>query len=260
MATAPLLLLTNDDGISSHFLRRLARAHRAAGFRVCIAAPSGEQSWIARALSRHRDVRVVPQADWDCEAFAIDGTPTDCVNLALGHLLKERPDMVVSGVNLGFNANLPYILGSGTVAGALEGAFWALPAAAYSLELPPPVFQRLRATHGDVQGPEENAMLDTACARAARFTQEVLAAERGRAMHAPRVHNFNFPHTITETTPVETTRPGYLRVGALFEKTPEGTYRFKLPVRENADTRQDTDQHCLTRGHISHSLLDFGRL
>ncbi len=260
MANARTVLVTNDDGIDSLFLRALLEAHLQAGFEAIVAAPLQEQSWISRALTRRGEVAVHPQNGWPCKAWALDGTPTDCVNIALGHLLEKKPDAVISGINLGYNANLPFVLGSGTVAGALEGAFWGLPAAAYSLQLPIEQFEQIRASKGVVSGLAAES-LKHAAAHAAELTAQVIEQESGRPMHAPRVHNFNFPRVTLPDTPVEDTHMGRLRQDTYFEKTPQGTFRFKFPYSPPCDGREDTDEHCLNmRARISHTLIDYGKL
>jgi len=123
-----LILITNDDGIQSPGLRALADALRDLG-RVVVVAPDRERSAISHALTLHAPLRAVAHApDW----WAIDGTPTDCVNLGIHGLLKETPDLVVSGINLGANLgdDLTY---SGTVAAAMEATLMGVPAMAVSL-------------------------------------------------------------------------------------------------------------------------------
>jgi len=123
-----LILVTNDDGIQSPGLRVLADALQGLG-RVVVAAPDRERSAISHALTLHAPLRAVEHApNW----WAIDGTPTDCVNLGIHGLLKETPDLVVSGINLGANLgdDLTY---SGTVAAAMEATLMGVPAMAVSL-------------------------------------------------------------------------------------------------------------------------------
>jgi 5'-nucleotidase len=101
----PHLLVTNDDGIESAFLHRLVAA-LLPKFKVSVAAPAFEQSWIGRAISRHQEIEVLCGASHfpaEVTAWAINGTPTDCVNIALGHLLERPADAVVSGINIGYN-------------------------------------------------------------------------------------------------------------------------------------------------------------
>ena len=74
----PTALLTNDDGINAAFLHALVAACVAEGFRVVVAAPSGERSWIGRAFSRHREVTLAEYPGLGEQAWSIDGTPSDC--------------------------------------------------------------------------------------------------------------------------------------------------------------------------------------
>ncbi len=122
------ILVTNDDGYRSDGIHALARALRDVGD-VTIVAPTTEASAIGHALTLRHVLRLEPVDD---RVFAVDGTPTDCVNIAVTHVLKGLPDLVVSGINKGWNLgdDLTY---SGTVAGALEGALLGVPAMAVSL-------------------------------------------------------------------------------------------------------------------------------
>ena len=92
MKYRPHALVTNDDGIESAFLHRLVEA-LLPDFEVSVAAPAFEQSWIGRAISRHSEIEVIPGLAYfskDVQAWAIGGTPTDCVNIALGNLLRKN--------------------------------------------------------------------------------------------------------------------------------------------------------------------------
>jgi 5'-nucleotidase len=251
------ILVTNDDGIDSHFLRALVEALQAAGFAPCVAAPAGEQSWISRALSRWRDVRVAVRDDFGCPAWALDGTPTDCVNIALGHLLTAPPAAVVSGINLRENVSLPYILSSGTVAGALEGALWGLPALAFSLEIPDGQVHALRQGRGRVEGAQAET-LRCAAARAADFVRQRLAQTAPDS--GPTVHNINFPVVTTPATPVVRTRPGRVRLGALFVRESPASFRFRFDDEHVLEDHPAADHVALAQGCISHSVLNYGLL
>src|SRR5438552_15425475 len=129
-----LILVTNDDGYRSEGLRALAAALAPLGD-VTIVAPVQEASAIGHALTLRRPLRVDKIED---RVFAVDGTPTDCVNIAITHVLKGLPDLVVSGINKGWNLG-DDVTYSGTVAGALEAALLGISGIAVSL----------RATSGD---------------------------------------------------------------------------------------------------------------
>jgi len=251
------ILVTNDDGIDSHFLRALVEALLQAGYDTRVAAPLGEQSWISRALSRRRDVHLAEFAGMGCPAWTLDGTPTDCVNIALGHLLPEMPSAVVSGINLATNVGLPHILASGTVAGALEGAFWGLPALAFSMELPKARLAEIRRTHGKVGGAVEES-LRCAAAHAAEFVRRRLA--QAHSDPAPTVHNINFPQITTSATPIVHTRPAKLQLGTLFARESPACFKFHYNNLISTDPTPDNDDAAVARGCISHSVLDYGFL
>jgi 5'-nucleotidase len=125
----PRILVTNDDGIHSAGIIALAEALETLG-EVMVVAPAHEMSAASHSLTLTRPLRIEKIDD---RHFSIDGTPTDCVTLAMNHLLKnDLPDIVVSGINKGGNLgeDVSY---SGTVAGALEASIYGLPGIAVSL-------------------------------------------------------------------------------------------------------------------------------
>jgi 5'-nucleotidase len=123
------ILVTNDDGVRSPGIRALADALAALGD-VTVVAPTREASAIGHALTLHHPLRLEHLAG---TTYALDGTPTDCVNIAVSAVLKGLPDLVVSGINKGLNVG-DDVTYSGTVSGALEGALLGVPAVAVSLQ------------------------------------------------------------------------------------------------------------------------------
>jgi 5'-nucleotidase len=123
------ILVTNDDGVRSAGLHELARAVSRLGA-VTIVAPHLEASAIGHALTLRRPLRVDRIEE---HVYEVDGTPTDCVNVAITHILKGSPDLVLSGINKGYNLG-DDVTYSGTVAGAMEGALLGIPSIAVSLE------------------------------------------------------------------------------------------------------------------------------
>ena len=123
------ILVTNDDGYFSPGIRALADAMRDLG-EVTIVAPQTEASAVGHSLTLRRPLRLEPVGE---RIYAVDGTPTDCVNLGLNEVLGGRVDLIVSGINLGLNIG-DDVTYSGTVAGALEGALLGIQAMAVSLE------------------------------------------------------------------------------------------------------------------------------
>jgi 5'-nucleotidase len=253
------LLLTNDDSIESVFLHELVHALRKAGHQLYVVAPKTEQSWIGAAKSRHRPVHSTPQdRGLDCPTWIVDGTPSDCVNIAIAHLLPELPDAVVSGINIGLNASLGFILASGTIGGAWEGAVHGLPAVAFSQDLPLAEFEKVRQNKGQ---PDATilATLRHSAAHAAALVPKLVHATAERSFV---VHNVNFPYPCNPDTIVRRTVPARVIIPGLFSpQADDGTHRFvfKLGQDVSPDTPL-TDRTALATGTISHTILDYTKL
>lgn len=127
------ILITNDDGIYAEGIYALAQALKKAG-NVTVVAPDTQRSAVGHAITISDPLRVT-QARRNGEFFgyASSGTPADCVKLGIKSIMKRRPDLVVSGINLGGNQAYN-ILYSGTVSGATEGALLGIPSMAVSLD------------------------------------------------------------------------------------------------------------------------------
>ena len=122
------ILVTNDDGIHAPGIKALSAALESHG-RVVVVAPDRERSAIGHALTLHHPLRAVKIGP---NSFAVDGTPTDCVNLGIHTLLDFKPDLVVSGINSGGNLG-DDVTYSGTVSAAMEATLMGIPAFSISL-------------------------------------------------------------------------------------------------------------------------------
>jgi 5'-nucleotidase len=223
----PRILVTNDDGIYSEGLRKLAEACREVG-EVTIVAPDREQSAASHALTLNRPLRLlqIEEREW-----IVDGTPTDCVNLAVLKLFRgNRPDLIVSGINFGPNLG-DDVTYSGTISAAFEGALLGVPSIAFS------------ALVG------EHFSFD----RCATFAAELarLAPEQHRE---PRiVLNVNFP--VGEFAGVRTTRLGrrIYSEGVIERLDPRGRKYYWIggepPVWNDSD--DGTDFEAIQKGFVS---------
>jgi 5'-nucleotidase len=268
-------LVTNDDSIDSVFLHELIGALRDAGHRLSIVAPKHEQSWIGAAKSRNRPVHA-SSADrgFGFPTWIVDGTPSDCINIALGHLLRngdagdvetaspsrldEPVDGVLSGINIGMNASLGFVIASGTIAGAWEGALHGLPAVAFSQDLTGELFDDLRS-RGGVPDPALLAIVKTSARHAAELAPKLVAATSPRSFI---VHNVNFPLTCTPNTDVRRTVPARVVVPGLFSPAADdGTHRLVFRLGDDLSPPELlTDRAALSEGFISHTVLDYTRL
>jgi 5'-nucleotidase len=163
------ILLTNDDGITAEGLwalySRLSQGHT-----VTVIAPDRERTAVSHGITLHQPLRAVPVAVNGAGGIAVSGTPADCVKLGILEILKEKPDLVVAGLNQGANVgvNIAY---SGTVAAAKEAALGGIPAIAASME---------------GRGPY-------AYETAAAFIAELADMILGRGLAAGTFLNVNFP-------------------------------------------------------------------
>lgn len=137
----PEILLSNDDGVFAPGLRALTTAFLADGWRVTVAAPDGERSAASHGITIKRPL-VATKVHYDgvpkgapLTVWAVDGTPADCVKLALHKLCEARPTLVVSGINNGWNVGTD-VHYSGTVGAAMEAAFEGVQAIAVSTMQP----------------------------------------------------------------------------------------------------------------------------
>jgi 5'-nucleotidase len=129
ISVKPLILISNDDGVRAPGIQALIAEMVRVGDLI-VAAPDRERSAAAHSISLDRPLRAEQVAP-DC--WAIDGTPVDCVYLALHHLVPRKPDLCLSGINNGYNLGSD-VFYSGTVGAAIEGALRGVPSIALSLE------------------------------------------------------------------------------------------------------------------------------
>lgn len=255
----PLVLITNDDGYDSVFLQILADA-LATRYRIAVAAPLHEQSWIGRAVSRRKDVRVQPVANQSQHpTWAIDGTPSDCVNIALHHLLKETPVAVVSGINIGYNTATNLIYSSGTIAGALEGAFAGLTAFAISQQVPDSLFEQVTLSKGQLPEAEHQVVCANA-QHAVDLIADVLSKSSATCAPDAIVHNLNYPiqpiqpYRLTRTVPVP------LAGLSLWQQEQDNVFRFRFQNGKALATEQPSDRDAILAGEVSHGILNFSAI
>ena len=250
------ILITNDDGIRSPFLYSLVKAV-AASYDTMVVAPSDEQSWIGRAMTRRGNIDLSEVHDqFPCPAYSLTGTPSDCVNIGLGHLCPEPPDLVLSGINIGHNAGLSFVASSGTIGAALEGALHDIPAIAASMYLDPERFLLVNHTDRDLD-PDIQAHVDQASAILSSFLDSFFEK------HEPRygqVHSINFPNDNLAGAEFVRTRTAQTISQPLFER--EGN-RFRFcyrPLETRNAHSSPTDRETVHNGNISHTIFDYANL
>ncbi len=136
--TVTYLLVTNDDGIDSPALRPLLDSLRGLG-NLRAVVPDRERSWIGKAITRWDKLqvrRVEEPREGEPELFTVDAFPADCAHLGIHSLFPERPNLLISGINVGLNYGSGFFFSSGTVGAAIEGWIAGVPSVAFSLGQP----------------------------------------------------------------------------------------------------------------------------
>lgn len=227
------ILLTNDDGIDSPGLFALHEELRKIG-EVTVVAPHIERSAVGHAITIHNPIRVLDYNRPDkFHGYAIDGTPADCVKIAAAHIMRKKPDIVVSGVNHGPNT-ATNVLYSGTVSAATEGVILGIPAIASSL-----------------MSFDYRADMSYAAQFTARLAKMVLE----QSLPADTLLNVNIPALPKSSiTGVAITRLGKGRYEEYFEKRVDLSHRdyyWLTGKKMNLDTEEDVDDVAVARNKVS---------
>lgn len=222
------ILVTNDDGVYSEGLTLLVAALRKiGGAEVTAVAPDREQSATSHSLTLHRPLRMQKLEEG---MYAVDGTPTDCVNLAVLWLMKEEPpDLVVSGINFGLNVG-DDVTYSGTVSATFEGTLLGIPSIAFSQEV------------------AERFSFAAAAQFARRFVEQLLAEP---SLPPDLLLNVNMP--AGEIRGVEFTRLGRRRYQQVIveKEDPRGRRYFWIAGTPAWREEEGTDHSVISAGKVS---------
>ncbi len=222
------ILLSNDDGYLAPGLACLADALGDAG-EVVVVAPDRDRSGASNSLTLRAPLRV--KRATDSGFYYVNGTPTDCVHLAVTGLMEKEPDMVIAGINNGSNLG-DDTLYSGTVAAAIEGRFLGYPAIAISLVD--------RATHYDTAG---------------YVAQKLLQRIRSEALPADTILNVNVPDVPTEhLAGFQATRLGnrHKSEPVITDRDPQDELVYWIgPAGPEQDAGPGTDFHAVKNGYVS---------
>lgn len=222
------ILVSNDDGYLATGINALAEALSAIAD-VTVVAPDRNHSGASNSLTLHSPLRVHKIEE---KRYFVNGTPSDCVHLALSGFLQEDPDIVVSGVNHGANLGDDVIY-SGTVAAAMEGRFLGLPAIAVSLV-------GRHASHFDT---------------AARVAADLVSKLQADPLPNDVMLNVNVPDVpFSELTGIESTRLGFRHRSEpmVKQKDPHGRSIYWIgPAGEGQDAGAGTDFEAIERGAVA---------
>ena len=239
------LLVTNDDGVDSPALPPFVRAlSELAPVRAVV--PDRERSWIGKAITRKEELRVECVSRDGVEIHTVTGYPADCTQLGVHSLFDEKPSMVLSGINVGFNHGLAFLLSSGTVGGAAEGWIAGLPALAFSAG----DLRNHAAFAEEAWSPERSGPL---WRRAAALAADVVGDVRKHGFPPDAdVISVNFPHQADVSTRRAVTRVAKVGYEELFEARGPGRFAhaFRGGFRPGV-ALEGTDLEASERGWVS---------
>ncbi len=250
------ILISNDDGIDSPALPPMARAMATLADRVEVVVPDGERSWISKAITRFDDIRVEQVTRETIPMSSVTGSPADCVQLGVHNLFDQRPDLVVTGINIGSNYGSAFTIGSGTVGAALEGAISGIDSIALSATSLGESFRewadRMRRSESQ---PTWERLADVGRAIVADVLEHGLGDEVD-------VLSVNMPEDATSDTPRLVTALAVTRYQNLFQQHGDGIYRHDW-ISNSIDHEGDpkgTDVHIAQSGSISMTPLHIAGL
>ncbi len=232
------ILLTNDDGIYAPGLAALEWELREIG-EVCVVAPATEQSGVGHSITFLSPLICNEVYEGDrLRGWAVEGSPADSVKLGIFEFCPRRPDLVVSGINGGLNAGIN-VLYSGTVAAAIEGAFFDITSIAVSLEY------------------DEHAQYEKAARLARHVIQQILHLKDDR----PQLYNMNIPTVALERqTSIRVVPMGVERYGEEFIKRtdPRGRkYYWATNEPPPPPGEHETDLTALSKGFVTLTPLEY---
>ncbi len=232
------ILLTNDDGIFAPGLAALEKALLRLGD-VAVVAPYTEQSGVGHSITFLTPLTAKEIFDGPRRrGWAVEGSPADCVKLGISEFCPRRPELVVSGINGGLNAGIN-VLYSGTVAAAIEGAFFDITSVAVSLEY------------------DEHAEFERAADLAVQIIRRILEQKSPE----PELYNLNMPtRAMSEPTTVKVVPMGVYRYGETFEKRvdPRGrNYFWATNEPPPPPGEVETDISALARGFVTLTPLHY---
>ncbi len=229
----PVILVTNDDGITAPGLRALAEAMSRIG-EVVVVAPDSPQSGMGHAITINKPLRLDEVAIFKgIRAWQSSGTPVDCVKLAVNKILHRKPDLCVSGINHGSNSSINIIY-SGTMSAAMEGSFEGIPSIGFSLS---------------------NHSLEADFKPASEYAVNIAKQILKSGLPERTLLNVNIPDlSLNKIKGIKICRQAYAKWDEKFDERLDPNkrkYYWLTGKFQNLDNSNDTDEWALKNGYVS---------
>lgn len=235
------ILVTNDDGYKSAGFVTLVRELQKT-YSVIAVVPDRGRSWIGKAITTKKELKLKKITHDGVEMFLLNGTPADCVQIGLYEIVPTRPKMVISGINIGLNIGQARTLSSGTIGAAIEGSIDGVRSIASSLSIP----MVLRDNKTDFYHSKSYPLF----CNAAKITSKVTTIISKNSFEGVDLFSLNIPFHATVDTPLEITTLFRTRYGRLFHK--EGNkFVHKTPPIQFKNMEEKSDVKALSENRIS---------
>ncbi|MCX6670847.1 MAG: 5'/3'-nucleotidase SurE [Euryarchaeota archaeon] len=235
------LLVTNDDGYkSAGFITLVKELSKI--YSVTAVVPDRGRSWIGKAITTKKELKIKKITYDGIEMFLLNGTPADCVQIGLYDIVTIRPKMIISGINIGLNIGKARTLSSGTIGAAIEGSIDGVRSLASSLSIP----VTLRDKKTDFYTPKNNMLFENAV----KITTKVTTIIMNKAFRDVDLFSLNIPFEATVTTPLEITSLVSTRYGRLFHKK-GNKFVHRTPPIQFKNMEERSDLKALNEGKIS---------
>ncbi len=249
------ILLSNDDSLASPLLAIVAAVF-GERHQLSIVAPLEEQSWTGKAMTRWQGLKLAETELAGHPAFTLAGRPADCVNWGIHHSPLGRPDLVISGINVGHNCGLGFLLSSGTIGAALEANIQGLPALAISRLMLPADYQEW-AQHRRFSDATLARILPSCRAVLERLDERLLS--RPGFLQDPVTWCIDLPDQLAPDWELKAARRGQSWYGSLFERRDDGLWHHHLTSYDQENS-SDADGKLVRQGHVAVSRVDLRQL
>jgi 5'-nucleotidase len=235
------VLVTNDDGYTSAGYLPLVQ-ELSKKYSVVPVVPDCGKSWVSKAITTKKNLKVKTVKREGIKLFLLDGTPADCTQIGLYHLSPTPPDLVVSGINIGLNIGHARILSSGTIGAAMEASIEGVRAIASSISVPLSIRESI-----DFYSPTSYSLFE----QAAKITTKIAGIVLQNTFPPDTdLFSVNIPFNATVDTDIEITEPFKKPYGQLFYKT-GNRYTHRTPPIEFKNMPEKTDLQTLYKEKIS---------
>ena len=247
------ILLTNDDSYDSPLFHILYDVLKQQGHSLTCIMPATEQSWKSKSMTRFGKLKLEEQ-NIDGRSFhTFEGSPAGCVNFGIYKLCSSKPDLVVSGINMGYNVSLSYILSSGTIGAAMEGYLAGFPSLSLSQQLIPDLYKHWN---------KKRSFPEDACKHLKEQVLKVLdkaSSSLPEILANKELWALEMPYQLSENWDILKSLPSKAHYGSAFIENEDGSFSHCSPRLEN-DKDPKSDINIMHSGHVAFNRLNFRSL